>query len=167
MKDLDLVLIKDYNNVEINKNGNRISNIIKSSKQYILNEAKERLIQASNLARESGYKILIYGTLRSISEQQNLWNMIQDKSFLYNPNIDNEIPNCSGKVIDLTLIHATQHSELPLGCDVYEFSEKSKLTYTKIEKEYILNRLLLSGIMYASGFVSDKLLCWSFRLNNH
>ncbi len=71
-----------------------------------------------------------------------------------------------GSSVDLTIVNLKNRKELDMGSPYDFFGEISHITYTKLTKKQISNRLFLLRIMQKHGFRSYKNEWWHFTLKN-
>lgn len=132
---------------------------------FLHEEALEKLIIASNIARKIGYTLKIYDGFRPIEAQKILWSIFPDENYVSNPNDENSaLTHCRGIALDVHLV-GQGGNELDMGTEVDEMNEKSfSVNYQDISEEALLNRLMLRGIMTVAGFEPMTTEWWHFNL---
>lgn len=121
---------------------------------YLNEEAADKLQAAVRLAREMGYRFLLFDGYRPVEAVKALWNHTPNPDYLSRP--ENGSPHARGAAIDLTLL---DENGLPVEMGT-EFDAMTPLSHhgvTDIPVTAQKNRALLLGIMSAAG--------WDFYMN--
>ncbi len=136
--------------------------VYKTQKCYLHKEAAEKFQKSIEIAKELGYRFKVFDAFRPTEAQQILWNHTPDPNFLAPP--EKGSAHSRGVAIDLTLIDKNG-KELDMGT---EFDAFTPLSYHGVTKEISLeaqkNRLILLGIMSASGWDFYKNEWWHYQL---
>jgi D-alanyl-D-alanine dipeptidase len=67
-----------------------------------------------------------------------------------------------GAAVDLTLIHLSDQTELPMPTPYDEFSPRAHRDYTDLDPDAIHNRELLENVMARHGFAGLPTEWWHF-----
>ncbi|MDX1950208.1 MAG: D-alanyl-D-alanine dipeptidase [Rickettsiales bacterium] len=136
--------------------------VYKKPKCYLHSEAFEKLKLAQKFAEKLGFKIKIFDAFRPAEAQYILWNHTPDPNFLAHP--ERGSAHSRGVAVDLTLLDKN-NNELDMGTAFDAFTPLSYLTENEnISTEAIKNRMILLGIMSASGWDFYKNEWWHFQL---
>lgn len=131
-------------------------------------QAYEKLKIASKIARSQNLKLKIWDAYRPIKIQQFFVdffaNDLTKKNFFSDP-ATGSVPHCRGIAVDLTLVD-NNNQELDMASDFDELSQLAHHNCLTISKQAQHNRLLLLGIMTASGFDFYQKEWWHYQLFN-
>ena len=130
---------------------------------YLIEEAFEHLVIASEIASLIGYKIKIFDAFRPKSAQKQLWNYFPNEQFIASPIKGS--PHSRGIAVDITLLDE-KLNEIDMGTDFDEFSKLSYHGSTQISKSAFQNRLILLGIMTDAGWDFFRNEWWHYQLFN-
>lgn len=134
-----------------------------STNCYLHIDAAEKLLKANTFAQKLGYKIKIFDAFRPQEAQEILWKHTPDDNFLANP--ERGSPHSRGVAVDLTLVDTENMEELEMGTEFDAFTPHSYHSEVEeISNKAIKNRLLLLGIMTASGFDHYRNEWWHYQL---
>jgi D-alanyl-D-alanine dipeptidase len=128
---------------------------------YLNNEAAALLSRAVALARMQGLRLKLFDAFRPSEAQWRLWNYRPDPEFLADPRRGS--PHSRGAAIDLTLVDASG-AELDMGTGFDAFTPLSHHGVTEIPAPAQRNRLLLLGLMTASGWDFYRNEWWHYQL---
>lgn len=135
--------------------------IYPSARCLLHRQAADCLGKASELARLAGYTLRIYDAYRPPFAQFLLWEALPDGNYVRDPHLGSH--HSRGVAVDLTLVDSDgQPLDMGTGFDVME--EKSHPFYPDLPVQVQRNRLLLLGIMLASGFCAIDTEWWHFEL---
>ncbi|WP_460119441.1 D-alanyl-D-alanine dipeptidase [Pseudomonas sp. S2_C03] len=135
--------------------------IYPSARCLLHRQAADCLAKASELARLAGYTLRIYDAYRPPFAQFLLWEALPDGNYVRDPHLGSH--HSRGVAVDLTLIDSDgQPLDMGTGFDVME--EKSHPFYPDLPVQVQRNRLLLLGIMLASGFRAIDTEWWHYEL---
>lgn len=138
--------------------------VYKNSKLYLHKEALEKFKKSIEIASKFGLRFKVFDAYRPTEAQQILWDHTPDPDFLAPP--DKGSAHSRGVAIDLTLIDKSG-KELDMGTEFDAFTPISFHAVTEgISLEAQKNRLLLLGIMSASGWDFYKNEWWHYQLFN-
>jgi len=135
--------------------------IYKHNKCFIHKDALPKLLYAIDLAKALGYKFKIYDAYRPSLAQEILWKFCPDKTFIAPPHIGS--PHTRGIAIDLTLMK--NNTIVNMGTSFDYLYETSHHGTTKVSVTAQKNRLILLGIMTASGWDFYKNEWWHYQLH--
>ena len=130
---------------------------------YLIEEAFEHLVIASEIASLIGYKIKIFDAFRPKSAQKKLWNYFPNEEFIASPIKGS--PHSRGIAVDITLLDE-KLNEIDMGTGFDEFSKLSYHGSTQISKCAFQNRLTLLGIMTDAGWDFFRNEWWHYQLFN-
>ncbi len=149
----------------------------------ITEEAAQALKEASDDAKEQGYRLKIYDAYRPQSAVDNFIRWAEDtddtrmKDYFY-PELDKSVlfdqgyiaeksGHSRGSTVDLTLFDMDTGKELDMGGTFDYFGELSHPDYTgDLTEEQISNRNKLRDIMVDNGFKPLDTEWWHFTLEN-
>jgi|SRR6056300_302207 len=157
---------KKYNvciDLEYYKNTNFTGQkIYLQNKCFLHQDALPKLLSAITIAKNLGFQLKIYDAFRPVDAQNILWDFCPDKNFITPPCIGS--PHSRGIAIDLTLIK--NNKELNMGTNFDYLYKESYHGNTDISKTAQKNRLILLGIMTASGWDYYEKEWWHYQLHN-
>jgi len=136
--------------------------IYKHNKCFIHQDALPKLLSAISLAKTLGYKFKVYDAYRPSLAQEALWKFCPDKNFITPPHKGS--PHSRGIAIDLTLMKNNKIVDMGTGFDC--LYKKSYHGNTEISVAAQKNRVLLLGIMTASGWDFYKNEWWHYQLHH-
>lgn len=119
------------------------------------------LMQASELAREHGFRLKIWDAYRPISVQQALHDSAPAELSAYVPAPGPYSMHARGITVDVTLCDM-YGNELDMPTAFDDFSVAAHSDYTGASAEQIANRELLNEIMSTAGFTRSRLEWWHF-----
>jgi D-alanyl-D-alanine dipeptidase len=164
---LDLVKVSSINDkiifdIRYRTKNNFTGEILYSSKYECLlrKTTAIKLSYAQKDFEQLGYGLKIFDAYRPYSSQKKLWEIVKDERYVMkwpDPSVHNR-----GASVDLTLV-SDQGSEIDMGTDYDEFSEKSSINYDELPYEVLFHRNLLSRIMVKNGFLSIPTEWWHFN----
>lgn len=157
---LDIAIDLKYGTAD-NFTGKRV---YKNSKFFLHKEALEKFKKSIEIAAQFNLRFKIFDAYRPTEAQQILWNHTPDPDFLAPP--EKGSAHSRGVALDLTLIDK-KGKELDMGTEFDAFTPLSFHGVTEgISLEAQKNRLLLLGIMSASGWDFYKNEWWHYQLFN-
>jgi D-alanyl-D-alanine dipeptidase len=124
-------------------------------------EAEALLCRAMALARPHGLRFKLFDAFRPAEAQWKLWAFRPDPEFLADPRRGS--PHSRGAAIDLTLIDGNGE-ELDMGTGFDAFTPLSHHGSTEVSAAAQRNRLLLLGLMTASGWDFYRNEWWHYQL---
>jgi D-alanyl-D-alanine dipeptidase len=128
---------------------------------YLNNEAEALLRRAVTLARAQGWRLKLFDAFRPSEAQWRLWNHRPDPEFLADPRRGS--PHSRGAALDLTLVDA-EGVEFDMGTGFDAFTPLSHHGATEIPPAAQRNRMLLLGLMTASGWDFYRSEWWHYQL---
>jgi D-alanyl-D-alanine dipeptidase len=138
--------------------------VYKKPKCFLHTDAAEKLQKAISLAAPLGLRFKIFDAFRPSEAQFKLWAHTPDPNFLADPVKGS--PHSRGVAVDLNLIDKNGN-ELDMGTAFDEFTPLSHHAVTEgISVEAQKNRLILMGIMTASGWDFYRNEWWHYQLFN-
>jgi len=129
---------------------------------WLRDSAASALITANDLAKHSGYSIILYDCYRPTPLQQKMFDIFPDPKYVADPK-KGSIHN-KGCAVDVSL--ADINGPLDMGTEFDDFSEKAHPDYAELSAEVKANRKLLRDIMREAGFEPYKYEWWHFNLKN-
>ncbi len=124
-------------------------------------DAARRLMRSAEIAHLAGFALLIYDAWRPAEAQRHLFRACPDPRFVVPVEIGSN--HCRGVAIDLTLTNS-MGDILDMGSEFDEMSEISSRYHQDIPVATQRHRLLLDGIMFASGFTGLASEWWHYEL---
>jgi len=137
--------------------------IYKAAKCYLHPEAVTALKKAIELAKQLGFRFIIYDAFRPSEAQWKLWEFNPDPNFLADPAKGS--PHSRGVAVDLSLIDQDGNI-LDMGTEFDEFTPLSHHGNLEISPQAQTNRLLLLGIMTSAGWDFYRNEWWHYQLFN-
>lgn len=138
--------------------------VYKASKCLLFTEAAEKFAKAVKIAASLGLRFKVFDAFRPSEAQFKLWEHTPDPNFLADPTKGS--PHSRGVAIDLTLIDKAGN-ELDMGTEFDAFTPLSYHAVTEgISVQAQTNRLILMGIMTASGWDFYRNEWWHYQLFN-
>ncbi len=128
---------------------------------YLHPDAAAALKRAVALAKPLGYRFKIFDAFRPSEAQWVLWKCRPDPEFLADPRKGS--PHSRGVAVDLTLVDGAG-KELDMGTGFDAFTPLSHHANTEIPAAAQKNRLLLLGLMSASGWNFYQTEWWQYQL---
>lgn len=128
---------------------------------YLHPLAAEHLARAIDLARPLGLRFRIFDAFRPSEAQWVMWTHTPDPNFLADPRRGS--PHSRGVAVDLTLI-GSDGAELDMGTGFDAFTPLSHHGVTAVPPQAQRNRLLLLGLMTASGWDFYRNEWWHYQL---
>ena len=129
---------------------------------YLLEPVVTALAKAAQDFNDVGYTIKIWDGYRPLKAQYTFWELVPDERYVANPEKGSR--HNRGCAVDLTLVDA-QGTELDMGTDFDDFSEKAHRDYTELSETVLKNRMLLETIMHKHGFTGLPTEWWHFDYN--
>jgi D-alanyl-D-alanine dipeptidase len=123
-------------------------------------EAAAMLARSVELARPHGLQLKIFDAFRPAEAQWLLWAARPDPEFLADPRRGS--PHSRGAAIDLTLTEGNEELDMGTGFDA--FTSLSHHASAEVSRSAQRNRLLLLGIMTASGWDFYRNEWWHYQL---
>lgn len=137
--------------------------VYSKAKLFLHKEAAKKLLIASSIANELGFKIKVYDGFRPFEVQSFFFNFLKDERYVSDPKYG-LATHTRGVAIDCSLVDLKTNQELDFGTGFDDMTEKSHHNARDITKNQSLNRTILAGIMSKSGFVSLETEWWHFHL---
>ncbi len=128
---------------------------------YLHEDAEEKLRRAVELSNALGLSLKIFDAFRPSEAQWILWGHTPDPNFLADPRRGS--PHSRGAALDLTLVDGNG-DELEMGTAFDAFTPRSHHADTSVSLEAQRNRLILLGLMTASGWDFYKNEWWHYQL---
>ncbi len=130
---------------------------------YLNEEAAARLLRATELAGELGLRLKVFDAYRPPEAQWMMWRFRPDPDFLADPRRGS--PHSRGAAIDLTLVNGDGR-ELDMGTAFDAFTPLSHHGASAVRPAAQRNRLLLLGLMTASGWDFYAREWWHYQLHD-
>lgn len=124
-------------------------------------DAEIRLRQASRLARQAGLTLRVLDAYRPPYAQYLLWAALPNAEYVRDPALGSH--HSRGVAVDLTLVDQAGDA-LDMGTGFDDMREKSHQFHADLPPQVQRNRLLLLGIMLASGFTYIDSEWWHYEL---
>lgn len=129
----------------------------------LLTPAEQGLRKAIELAAQANLTFKIFDAYRPPEAQQALWNFLPDPTYIADISLGSN--HSRGTAIDLTLV-GPDGVDLDMGTGFDDMTEASAHFYTGHSANIQRNRLLLLGLMHASGFSNIASEWWHYELPN-
>ena len=134
--------------------------IYEDNEAYLRYGTVKKLINAQNLLKEKGYKIVIWDAYRPVEAQYKLWDVCPNPAYVSNPN-NGYSKHSRGNTVDISIVELDGSAvELPSGFD--DFSKKADRDYSDVSKEAKNNSQMLEGVMKECGFNGYKAEWWHY-----
>ncbi|WP_460150390.1 D-alanyl-D-alanine dipeptidase [Pseudomonas sp. S3_A03] len=124
-------------------------------------DAHACLRKACQLAHQAGLSLRILDAYRPPYAQYLLWAALPNAEYVRDPALGSH--HSRGVAVDLTLIDANGKA-LDMGTGFDDMREKSHQFYVDLPPQVQQNRLILLGIMLASGFTYIDSEWWHYEL---
>ena len=128
---------------------------------FLVGEAARCLAGAVAFAREQDLRLVITDAFRPSEAQWRLWDHTPDARFIADPRRGS--PHSRGAAVDVTL-ETARGDPLDMGGPVDDLTENGRHDSPRITPGQRANRLLLLGIMTASGFDWYDAEWWHYQL---
>jgi zinc D-Ala-D-Ala dipeptidase len=135
--------------------------IYKEAHCLLLAPAEAGLRKAVELAASIGMKLRIFDAYRPPQAQKVLWDFLPDPTFI--AELGRGSNHSRGTAIDLTLIDGNGE-ELDMGTGFDAMVKESEHFHQRLPQHVQRNRLLLLGIMHASGFTHIPSEWWHYEI---
>jgi D-alanyl-D-alanine dipeptidase len=120
----------------------------------------KRLAIAQEYLRRKGYGLKIWDAYRSQSTQEQLWRIMQNRSYVADPK-EGRGMHVRGAAVDATLIDA-EGRDVPMPTDFDSFTEAALLEYKGRDPIVRANLKLLQKAMAHGGFYGLRTEWWHF-----
>ncbi len=128
---------------------------------FLRPEAAEALRRAEGIAREFGFRLVVFDGYRPPQVQRRLWQACPDVRYVVPPEVGSM--HTRGVAVDLTLAEE-DGTPLDMGTDFDDMRPLAWPSSTEISREALRNRMWLAGIMHSAGFVGIPTEWWHFQL---
>lgn len=126
-------------------------------------DAEACLRKAVQLASLGGFTLRIFDAYRPPYAQLLLWDALPDAEYVRDPALGSH--HTRGVAVDLTLVDALGKA-VDMGTGFDDMREKSHQFHVDLAPQVQQNRLMLLGIMLASGFTYIDSEWWHYELPN-
>ena len=134
-----------------------------TDKVYIRKIVGEALAKVQAYLLENyNLQIKVFDGYRPLSVQKKMWKILPDNRYVANPAKGSR--HNRGAAVDLTLIDSTG-SELEMGTEYDNFTEKAHYDYPDLSEEVKSNRKILLDAMVKFGFSPIESEWWHFDFN--
>ena len=134
-----------------------------TDKVYIRKVVGEALAKVQAYLLENyNLQIKVFDGYRPLSVQKKMWKIMPDDRYVANPATGSR--HNRGAAVDLTLIDSTG-SELEMGTEYDNFTEKAHYDYPNLSEEVKSNRKILLDAMVKFGFSPIESEWWHFDFN--
>jgi D-alanyl-D-alanine dipeptidase len=120
----------------------------------------KRLVIAQEYLRKKGYGLKIWDAYRSQSAQEQLWRILQNRSYVADPK-EGRGMHVRGAAVDATLVDA-EGREVPMPTDFDSFTPAALLEYKGRDPIVRANLKLLQKAMAHGGFYGLRTEWWHF-----
>lgn len=133
------------------------------AKCFLREQVAESLLNASKIAKQKGFKLIVYDCYRPLSLQKKMFDIVSNKKYVADPKKGSK--HNRGAAVDVGLANLN-NTELNMGTDFDDFSDKAKYSNTEINSTAQNNRLILRNIMIQAGFEPYENEWWHFNFKN-
>ena len=134
-----------------------------TDKVYIRKIVGEALAKVqAHLLENYNLQIKVFDGYRPLSVQKKMWKILPDDRYVANPAKGSR--HNRGAAVDLILIDSTG-SELEMGTEYDNFTEKAHYDYPNLSEEVKSNRKILLDAMVKFGFSPIESEWWHFDFN--
>jgi zinc D-Ala-D-Ala dipeptidase len=120
----------------------------------------KRLVIAQEYLRRKGYGLKIWDAYRPQAAQEQLWRIMQNRSFVADPK-EGRGMHVRGAAVDATLVDADGR-DVPMPTDFDSFTEAALLEYKGRDPIVRANLKLLQKAMAHGGFYGLRTEWWHF-----
>jgi D-alanyl-D-alanine dipeptidase len=120
----------------------------------------KRLALAQEYLRKKGYGLKIWDAYRSQSTQEQLWRIMQNRSYVADPK-EGRGMHVRGAAVDATLVDA-EGRDVPMPTDFDSFTDAALLEYKGRDPIVRANLKLLQKAMAHGGFYGLRTEWWHF-----
>ena len=121
----------------------------------------ERLGVAQKYLKKKGYGLKIWDAYRPRAAQEKLWQVMQHRSYVANPNEGVGSMHIRGTAVDATLVDASGR-EVPMPTDFDSFTPAALIEYRGGDQTVRANLKLLQKAMAHGGFYGLRTEWWHF-----
>ncbi len=133
------------------------------AKCYLRQQVSESLINASKIAKQKGYKLIVFDCYRPLSLQKKMFEIVSNKKYVADPKKGSK--HNRGAAVDVGLANE-DNTPLDMGTEFDDFSEKAHYSNSEISSIAKNNRLILRNIMTQAGFEPYENEWWHFNFKN-
>lgn len=134
-----------------------------SAKCYVEEVVANALDKVQKELGSMGYGLKIWDGYRPHSVQYTLWEIVPDARYVGNPKKGSR--HNRGCAVDVTILRLSDGTEVAMGTEFDNFTEKAWRSCTDLPKHVLQNRNLLETIMEKYGFVGLPTEWWHFDWN--
>lgn len=155
---IDSTIVADVRYATINNFTGKI--LYPTDRVYIRKVVGEALSKANkDFWRNYNLRIKIFDGYRPLSVQKKMWEIFPDDRYVANPASGSR--HNRGAAVDITIIDSTG-SELEMGTEYDNFTEKAHYNYQDLPLKVKENRKLLRNTMMKYGFDGIETEWWHF-----
>lgn len=142
------------------------SKIYNSNECYIDKNTAKLLLNAKNIFKSDGYKVVVWDAYRPVSAQQKFWDLVQDNNYVaYPPDLSKKIEfknsHMNGQCIDITLAD-NMGKYIPMPSNFDDFTDFSRIDCKRINPVARKNAEYLRDVMISCGFSPYEGEWWHF-----
>lgn len=134
--------------------------VYESARCELREDVAQRLLEAEHEFERSGVGLKLFDCYRPLSVQKKFWALVPDERYVANPAKGSR--HNRGAAVDATLIWLSDGSELAMGTDFDDFSERAHRDYRQLSPEVLGNRKMFERVMGNHGFVGLPTEWWHF-----
>lgn len=131
-----------------------------SARCELREEVAQKLLEAEHEFERSGLGLKLFDCYRPLSVQKKFWALVPDERYVANPEKGSR--HNRGAAVDATLIRLPDGSELPMGTDFDDFSERAHRDYKYLPGEALQNRQMFERVMARHGFTGLPTEWWHY-----
>ena len=121
----------------------------------------ERLVVAQKYLKERGYGLKIWDAYRTRAAQEQLWQLMKNRSYVANPKGGVGSMHVRGTAVDATLVDSSGR-EVPMPTDFDSFTPAALIEYKGNNQTVHANLKLLQKAMAHGGFYGLRTEWWHF-----
>lgn len=131
-----------------------------AARVYLRRIVARRLAEAQKYLARFGYSLKVFDGYRPLSVQKKMWEIVPDERYVANPRTGSR--HNRGAAVDVTIVNTADGSELDMGTQYDDFTEKAHRDYADLPDKVKQNRALLADVMQRFGFSTFETEWWHF-----
>ena len=123
-------------------------------------DVAQKLLEAQHEFERSGYGLKLFDCYRPLSVQKKFWALVPDEQYVANPAKGSR--HNRGAAVDATLVRMTDGTDVAMGTDFDDFTEKAHRDYKQLPADVLQNRQMFERVMGNHGFVGLPTEWWHY-----
>jgi D-alanyl-D-alanine dipeptidase len=123
-------------------------------------DVAQKLLEAQHEFERSGYGLKLFDCYRPLSVQKKFWALVPDERYVANPAKGSR--HNRGAAVDATLVRMTDGTDVAMGTDFDNFTEKAHRDYKQLPADVLQNRQMFERVMGNHGFVGLPTEWWHY-----